>query len=109
LVAFEGVTTRNEAETLRARLLYADPLDGEDDTLWVHELVGCQVVDSQGVARGTVVEIEANPASDLLVLDDDTLVPLRFVVDGPTDGVVTVETPAGLFDLGSAVSDHADG
>jgi 16S rRNA processing protein RimM len=111
LVAFEGITTRTEAETLRALLLYADPLDDpdvDDDTLWVHELIGCRVVDADGVARGTVVQVEANPASDLLVLDDETLVPLHFVVDGPTGGVLTVVAPRGLFDLDAALSDRSD-
>jgi 16S rRNA processing protein RimM len=109
LVAFEGITTRNEAETLRARLLYADPIaDDDDDTLWVHDLIGCTVVDTEGITRGTVVQVEANPASDLLVLDDDTLVPLHFVTDGPTAGVLTVDAPRGLFDLDAALSERSD-
>ena len=49
--------------------------------------------------RGIVVEVEESPASDLLVLDTGHLVPIVFVVDGPTDGVVTVDTPDGLFEL----------
>jgi len=109
LVAFEGITTRNEAETLRARLLYADPIDDDDDdTLWVHDLIGCTVVDTEGITRGAVVQVEANPASDLLVLDDDTLVPLHFVTDGPNDGVLTVDAPRGLFDLDAALSERSD-
>jgi 16S rRNA processing protein RimM len=56
------------------------------------------VVDQTGEDRGTVVAVEANPASDLLVLDSGALVPLRFVVtEGP--GSLTVDVPAGLFDL----------
>ena len=44
------------------------------------------------------VAVEANPASDLLVLDSGALVPLRFVVSAEP-GHVTVDPPAGLFDL----------
>ncbi len=110
LVAFEGFTTRTQAETLRARLLYAEPIDDDDDdTLWVHDLIGCTVVDTDGITRGTVVHIEANPASDLLVLDDDTLVPLHFMVAGPADGMLTVDAPRGLFDLDAALSERDDG
>ena len=44
-----------------------------------------------------VEAVEANPASDLLVLDGERLVPLRFVV-AHAPGVVTVDVPDGLFD-----------
>ena len=66
--------------------------------LWVHELIGATVVDVAGGHLGKVVSIEANPASDLLVLDGGALVPLRFVTTaGP--GMLTVDAPAGLFEL----------
>ncbi len=38
------------------------------------------VEDTGGTRLGTVVSVEANPASDLLVLDGGALIPLRFVV-----------------------------
>ena len=42
--------------------------------------------------------VQANPASDLLVLDGGQLVPLRFVVEhGP--GRVVIDPPAGLLEL----------
>ncbi|MEZ5237148.1 MAG: PRC-barrel domain-containing protein, partial [Acidimicrobiales bacterium] len=72
--------------------------DGDDDgELYVHELIGCRVVDQDGVDRGLVVSVEANPAADLLVLEDQALVPLNFVVD-VADGRISVDVPAGLFD-----------
>ena len=63
----------------------------------MHELVGAEVVDTAGVSRGTVVAVEANPASDLLVLEGGGLVPLRFVVSR-RPGRVVVDVPAGLLD-----------
>jgi 16S rRNA processing protein RimM len=60
--------------------------------------VGASVTDTHGVAHGTVVAVEANPAHDLLVLDDGTLVPIVFVVEH-RPGVVIVDPPDGLFDL----------
>ncbi len=80
IVVFEGVTKRNQAEALRGTQLLAPPID-DPNTLWVDELLGCAVVeDTSRRHLGTVVAIEANPASDLLVLDGGGLIPLRFVI-----------------------------
>ncbi len=98
IVAFEGVTTREAADALRGRVLHAEPIDDDPDALWVHQLIGASVVDTAGTSLGTVTAVEANPASDLLVLDGGGLVPLRFVVEHG-DGRVVVDPPAGLFDL----------
>ena len=97
IVVFAGVGDRNGAEALRGLTLSAEALD-EDGALWVHELIGAQVVDIAGQAHGAVVAVEANPASDLMVLDDDRLVPLTFVVERRADGTVVVDVPPGLLD-----------
>ena len=96
IVAFEGVRDRNRAEELRGTVLRAEPLDGEDDTLWVHELIGARVYDVDGLFYGSVIEVEANPASDLLVLPQG-LVPLTFVVEQSPQRVV-IEPPEGLIE-----------
>ena len=45
-----------------------------------------------------MVAVEANPASDLLVLEGDVLVPMNFIVEqGP--GFVVVDPPDGLLDV----------
>jgi 16S rRNA processing protein RimM len=100
IVTLAGVDDRNAAEALRGLLLSASPLEGLDDdgdALWVHELVGCVVATPDGTEHGTVASVEANPASDLLVLDDGRLVPLTFLV-GREAGRLVVEVPAGLLD-----------
>ncbi len=97
LVRFEGVADRTAAETIANTDLFAAPLDDPDE-LWVHDLIDRTVVDGDGVARGVVVEVEANPASDLLVLDSGALVPARFIV-AVDDGRIEVDAPDGLFDL----------
>lgn len=97
LVAFAGIASRDDAEPLRGAVLEAPPLD-DPDALWAHELIGAQVVATSGESLGRVVAVEANPASDLLVLESGALVPLRFVVARGAGGV-TVDAPAGLFDL----------
>lgn len=95
LVRFEGVADRTAAEALRGEVLRAEPLD-DPDALWVHELIGSVVVDQHGTEHGPVVEVEVNPASDLLVLEGGALVPLTFVVE-QADGRLTVDVPDGLL------------
>jgi len=97
LVRFEGVDDRTAAEQLQGATLSADALPTATDELWVHELIGATVQDRDGAPLGVVEAIEANPASDLLVLDGERLVPLTFVV-AHEPGVVTVDLPAGLWD-----------
>ena len=97
IVAFRGVEDRNTAETYRDTVLRAEPVEGDDDTLWVHELIGSEVFDLEGRSYGPVESVEANPASDLLVLSGDRLVPLVFVKTR-LPGRVVIDPPAGLLD-----------
>ena len=96
IVSFAGVGDRDGAEALRDVVLRAEPIV-DPEALWVHELHGSEVLDVTGRRLGEVTAIEANPASDLLVLDGGGLVPLRFVVEqGP--GRVVVDVPDGLLE-----------
>ncbi len=99
IVHFDGWTDRDQVETWRGIVLRAEPVDDDDDdVLWVHELVGCEVALADGTRVGVVTEVEANPASDLLVLDSGALVPVIFVTAANADRV-TIDPPDGLFDL----------
>lgn len=99
LVRFEGVEDRTEAEALLGAVLTAAPLASSGDgELWVHDLVGAEVRDGSGRVLGRVRAVEPNPAHDLLVLDDGTLVPAVFVVEH-TPGMVVVDPPQGLLDV----------
>jgi 16S rRNA processing protein RimM len=96
IVGFEGVGSRTAAEALHGVVLEAAPLD-DPGTLWIHELIGSDVYDRAGAVLGRVTAVEANPASDLLVLGGGGLIPLRFVVEhGP--GRVVVDIPLGLLE-----------
>ena len=99
IVTFDGVEGRAAAEALSGTRLLAEPLDDDPDALWVHELIGSSVVESDGTRRGEVVAVQDNPASDLLVLDTGALIPLRFVTGRDDTGRLVVEVPDGLFDL----------
>ena len=99
VVKFAQITDRTAAEKYANRALRGRPID-DPDALWVHEMIGCRVVETDGSDHGVCVAVLANPAADLLELDSGALVPSNFVVslDGDT---ITVDTPDGLFDLGS--------
>ena len=102
IVRFEDVETRTEAEALHGQVLLAEPLE-DPDALFVHDLIGSTVVDAAtGAELGTVEAVEANPASDLLVLagtGGQGLIPVRFIVDRDAAGRLRVDVPEGLLDL----------
>lgn len=96
IVRFEGVTDRTAAEALRGTTLFAEPIE-DPDVVWAHHVIGATVVDQHGVEHGEVTAMEANPASDLLVLEGGGLVPVRFVVDVEPGRRVDVDVPDGLL------------
>ncbi len=99
IVTFDGIADVDTAETLRGTALLAPSLV-EPTELWVHELIGSRVEDREGRLLGVVEAVQANPASDLLVLEDGGLIPLRFVVRNEPGVSVTVDVPDGLLDRG---------
>jgi len=96
LLRFHEVTDRTAAEALRGAVVLAAPIL-DPEALWVHELCGARLVDPSGQPLGVVQAVLANPASDLLELEDGQLVPLRFVL-GWQEGALVVDPPAGLLD-----------
>jgi 16S rRNA processing protein RimM len=96
LVSLEEVGDRSAAQRYTNTPVYAEPLD-DPDALWVHELIGADVIEVSGRARGTCVAVVANPAADLLELDSGALVPVVFVT-GRDDGTIVIDPPAGLFE-----------
>jgi 16S rRNA processing protein RimM len=97
IVSFDRIETREDAEVWRGVVLRAPRLHDED-TIWIHELFDAEVYDGTGVRRGRVIEVEANPASDIMVLDSGALVPLTFVTRVDANVRVDVEVPEGLFE-----------
>jgi 16S rRNA processing protein RimM len=97
---FENIDDRTEAERWTNVELFAAPID-DPNALWVHDLIGQQVVDQRGIVRGECVMILANPAAEILELDSGSLVPSNFIVS-VSDGVISVEVPEGLFELNDA-------
>jgi 16S rRNA processing protein RimM len=97
IVTFAGHETREQAEALRGQVLRAAALDDPSE-LWVHDMVGAEVLTTAGDRLGRCVAVVANPAADLIELDGGALIPVAFVVDH-APGTLTVDPPDGLFDL----------
>ena len=97
IVTFDRITTREEAEHWRGVVLLAPRIE-DDSVIWIDQLFGAEVFDASGVRRGVVVDVEANPASDLMVLDTGALVPLTFVVEVEANQRVDIDPPEGLFE-----------
>ena len=91
------IEDRTAAEAWTNVELFAAPID-DPDALWVHELIGRHVVDQDGVDRGVCTTILANPAAEILELDNGALVPSNFIVSTER-GVIDVDVPDGLFEL----------
>lgn len=97
LMHFQGVDDRDAAERLGQSNVFGEPIP-DASRMWVHELIGSQVEDVDGVAHGKCVAVVDNPAHALLELESGALVPIVFVV-GRDKGVITINPPEGLFDL----------
>jgi 16S rRNA processing protein RimM len=97
IVSFAEVTTREEAERWRGVVLSAPRLEDES-VIWIDQLYDAEVFDGEGIRRGIVVGVEANPASDLLVLDSGALVPLTFVTKVDANVRIDLNPPEGLFE-----------
>lgn len=111
LLAFEGIETRNQAETLRGAKLFieTEELDEDDDEGWYeHELVGLEArVGSQVV--GKIAALHTMPVQDLLVVETpdgkEILVPFveQIVPEvNVADGFVLLTPPEGLFEVNDA-------
>lgn len=107
LVFFEGIHSMEEAEPLRDWLLFVDAAQVDDledeDAFWEHEVIGLDVVDTEGRTLGKVAEVMTRPAQDLWSIDTDSgevLFPAakELVVSVDLDaGKVVIDPPEGLF------------
>jgi len=103
LVALRGVGDRDQADALRGEEVRVDRAELpalEAGEMYAIDLIGYQVSDPQGTARGVVEDLEEAGPQDLLRLDGGTLVPLALVTEvQPQARRIVVDAPEGLFDL----------
>jgi 16S rRNA processing protein RimM len=105
LVRLKGVDTANDAENYRSGVFFAPrgQLDvGPGEYLDV-DLVGCEVVDAQGVSRGRVSAVAHYPASDMLMVGGRMLPMVRAFIRSIDIAAkrVVVDIPPGLLDDGA--------
>ncbi len=104
---FKNISDRTTAESLIKAILWIDQdLDAapdEEDAWFDHQLVGLTVL-RDGVAVGTVAQVDHLPAQDLLTVatsSGDVLVPFVKAIVASVDikaGTMTVTPPIGLFE-----------
>ena len=71
LLALAGVSTRDQAEALRGRWLYVDEDDAvllEEDTYFVHDILGLTVATEEGHELGTVADVIFTGANEVYVV-----------------------------------------
>ncbi|MGH3327034.1 MAG: ribosome maturation factor RimM [Streptomycetales bacterium] len=109
LLAFEGITGRDDASALRGTLLLTevDPGDrpAHPDEFYDHQLVGLAAVTMSGQHLGTVEEVLHLPGQDVLCVRDpdggERLVPFVSQIVphvDPDAGRIVVDPPPGLFE-----------
>jgi 16S rRNA processing protein RimM len=108
VVGFEGVTTMNDAETLRNVELRVAPDELQplaDGRYYVHDLAGCRVVTVAGVNVGRVDRVELGTGTPVLVIEGprgEVLVPLADTICTRVDvaaKVIEIDPPDGLIEL----------
>lgn len=74
LFKLAGINNRNEAESLRGQWLFVaeeDAIALEEDTYWVHEIIGMSVQTEEGQVLGTITDVLYTGANDVYVLQPD--------------------------------------
>lgn len=111
LVRLEGVDDRDAAEGLRGQLFLVDSADlppiEDPDEFYDHQLEGLRVETAGGLPVGVVNEVVHTVGAELLSVrtESGTEVLVPFVAAIVTsvslsDGVVTIDPPEGLLELG---------
>jgi 16S rRNA processing protein RimM len=73
-MALEGVTDRNQAETLRGKTLYVKmpkEYELEEGQYFVADLIGCAITDESGKKLGTLKDIMQHGAADVYVVEGE--------------------------------------
>ena len=68
----EGVNTREQAETLRGAYLCVDRAHAvklPPDTYFIADLIGCEVLDTEGAVYGHVTDVLQTGANDIYVVE----------------------------------------
>ena len=115
VVMLEGVTSMNDAETLRGLELKV-PADERKvlraGAYYVHDLEGCEVVTTDGLAVGRVSSVDLTVGTPVLVVEskaDEVMIPLAEEICRAVDPAgkrIVIDPPAGLIDLNARARGH---
>jgi 16S rRNA processing protein RimM len=99
LMTIEGITTREQADALRGWLLElpdaAVPRD-DNESYFIHELVGLRVVDSNGVEVGRLEEVLSTGANDVYVVRAEAG---EVLVPAIAEVVQRIDLPVGVMEI----------
>lgn len=107
ILKLNGINSRNDVELLRGELLEAADNDvqrDDDESYFVHELIGLRVVTAGGEELGRITEVLQTGANDVYVVTGERgeiLVPAIAEVIEAIDvsgGVVSITPLPGLLD-----------
>jgi 16S rRNA processing protein RimM len=107
ILKLNGLGSRNDVEALRGELLEAadnDVLRDDDESYFVHELIGLRVVTTTGRELGSISEVLQTGANDVYVVKGErgeTLVPVIGEVIEEIDvsgGLVSITPLPGMLD-----------
>lgn len=77
LLVLEGIETRDQAEAMRDEWLFVDEADAvelEEDTYWVHDIIGMAVQTETGQRLGTIREVLFTGANEVYVVQTEASV-----------------------------------
>ena len=106
VIKFAEVSDRNTSETLRGKKLYAakDDYVLDDDSYFVEDLIGCNVVSEDGTSLGVLSDVIQNTAQDVYEIKKpdgkNFLVPAvkEFIVDVDIEKkLITIHVIEGLL------------
>lgn len=115
VVMLEGVTSINDAETLRGLELKVAPEDRkslESGAYYVHDLEGCEVVTTDGQSVGRVSSVDLSVGTPVLVVESkagEVMIPLAEEICRAVDPAgkrIVIDPPAGLIDLNARARGH---
>jgi 16S rRNA processing protein RimM len=100
-LSLNGINDRNQAELFRQAYLWVDRKDAvklPEGRYFICDVMGCEVVDEQGVRYGTVVDIFQTGSNDLYAVKDEAghelLLPaLKSVIKqyNIDEGIITID------------------
>lgn len=101
IVKFEGIDTRNDAETLRGAQVVIDMADAAplpEGRYYEHQILGLRVVTPDGEELGVVREIMPGASNDVYVAGDYLIPATHDAIErlAPEEGVIVVRSKSYL-------------